>query len=445
MIANPTKLDDPAATRTQVCEALARAGLVDVAWYETTAQDPGRGQTAKAVADGADLVLALGGDGTVRACAAQLSGSDVPLALLPAGTGNLLARNLGIPADLEAAAQVAAAGARRRIDLVDLDDETFAVMGGCGFDARLFELTSEDLKAHVGWAAYLVAGARAVRSARPVQVDLVVDGSWRRLRAVGVVVGNVGMLTGGVQLLPDAVPDDGRLDVAVLTPVRARDWVGLGVRLLARRRPHPYQLTAMTAERVELRWAHEVPVEVDGDLVQPRRQARFVGPARCVDGVRAGRLSRAGVAGRARAGRPGRRACGTAGPPTAARCGRRARARADAPGRVAAGPAGRRRTSPAAPRRARRTPRTPPRGRAGRRRRRRRGRGARATAAAAGRGRTPARRRRARPGRAARAGRARASSTAIDSSLSCVHDRRLRLSEPIIAQTSSMTTTLAWT
>lgn len=275
VVANPTKVDGPAAACDDVSAALAAVGLPEPLWLETTEEDPGRGQTAKALADGADLVLALGGDGTVRACAAELAGTDVPLGLLPVGTGNLLARNLEVPLDLEAAVGVVAEGHRRRIDLVDLDGEPYAVMGGSGFDATVFEETSEPLKTTVGWAAYLAAGVTALRQARPIDLELVVDGRAERLRAVGVLVGNVGQLTAGVSLLPEARADDGLLHVAVLTPTRARDWAGLVLRVLTRRDPHPYQMRTFTAEELQLTWPAEVPVEVDGDLAEPRRLMRF--------------------------------------------------------------------------------------------------------------------------------------------------------------------------
>jgi YegS/Rv2252/BmrU family lipid kinase len=275
VVANPAKLADPAADRARVTDALCRAGLPPPAWLETTEHDPGRGATRQALADGADLVLVLGGDGTVRACAGVLAGTTIPLALLPAGTGNLLAKNLGIPADLDAAAAVAADGTHRRIDVVELEGEPFVVMGGCGFDARVFEETSDDLKKRVGWLAYVSAGMRALRTVHAVGLTYEVDGRSGRTDAVGVVVGNVGTLAGGVPLFPDAEPDDGLLDVAVLTPTRRRDWVGLVVRVLARRRPHPYQLTRLLGREVRLRWDEEVPVEADGEVLGPARTARF--------------------------------------------------------------------------------------------------------------------------------------------------------------------------
>ncbi len=273
VVANPTKLDP--GSKESVLEALANAGLPAPQWLETTEEDPGRGMVARAVSSGADLLLVLGGDGTVRACAAGLAGTEVPMALLPAGTGNLLARNLGIPDSLEEAVQLVVAGRRRRIDLVELDGEPFAVMGGCGFDALMFQNTPEAVKARVGWAAYVMAGVRSIRDAKPRPVDIVVDGRASHHRAVGVVVANVGELTGGVQLLPNAAADDGRVDVAVLTPPRLRDWVGLGTRLLIRRSPKARQMHTDTGTAVTVRWQQPMATEADGDVMEPRSIAEF--------------------------------------------------------------------------------------------------------------------------------------------------------------------------
>ncbi|TAK68193.1 MAG: diacylglycerol kinase [Actinomycetota bacterium] len=265
--------DDP-QQRAELAAALSAAGLTVMGWWETTASQPGTSQARAAVAAGADLVVVQGGDGTVRSVAAALLGTDVALALVPAGTGNLLARNLGIPAQPAAAAALAATGARRRIDVVELDDEPYLVMGGCGFDARMFAATSPALKQRAGWLAYVVAGLRALRSPA-VGVRLESDGRIARTRATGVVVGNVASLTGGVALLPDARPDDGLLDVAVLTAARPREWLGLGWRLLAHRPPTRGQLRRFTGHAVDVVWDVDQPAQVDGDVIASRRTARF--------------------------------------------------------------------------------------------------------------------------------------------------------------------------
>jgi diacylglycerol kinase family enzyme len=283
VVVNPSKTDDPEAHRRAVTRALSKAGIAEPLWFETTVADPGCGPCREALSAGADLVLASGGDGTARACAVVLAGGRVPLALLPSGTGNLLARNLGIPTDLGGAAEVAAAGTVRPIDVPRLDGEAFVVMGGSGFDALLFERTSEGLKSRIGWAAYALAGTRAMRDVERMRITLELDGHIEGVRGIGVIVANVGTLTGGIALLPDASLDDGLLDVAVLTPRRWYEWAGLAVNVVAGRRPQPWQLREHRAAEVVVRWPKTVPVEIDGDLRAPAATLSFTISARALD------------------------------------------------------------------------------------------------------------------------------------------------------------------
>jgi diacylglycerol kinase (ATP) len=118
--------------------------------------DPAR----EAVRSGVDLVLASGGDGTVTACAGGVAGSGIPLGVLACGTGNLLARNLGLPLSLDEALTVALTGSERRLDVGTANGRPFVVMAGIGFDAAMLEGASEELKKRMGWAAYALSALR---------------------------------------------------------------------------------------------------------------------------------------------------------------------------------------------------------------------------------------------------------------------------------------------
>lgn len=263
VVFNPTSGTEPAAVR----QALAAVGFTDLTWRETTTDDPGAGVTRRAIAEGVVLVIAAGGDGTVMACVTAVAGTDVPLAVLPVGTGNLLARNFDIPLELGAAAQVAAAGAHRRVDVGAIDDESFAVMAGMGFDAAMLRDAPPALKSRLGWPAYIVSGLRNIRRGPMTRFDLRLDDRPPvRRRGRGVLVGNVGRLQGGLPVLPDARGDDGLLDVAVLAPRRLRDWGGLATRIVLRQRPRPEQLETWRAARVEVRAGRALPVQLDGDV-----------------------------------------------------------------------------------------------------------------------------------------------------------------------------------
>ncbi|MCW2621410.1 MAG: hypothetical protein JWL64_1012 [Frankiales bacterium] len=271
LVVNPTKVADIGALRDQVTRRATGRGWAAPQVLETTKDDPGEGMARRAVAEGAELVLSGGGDGTVMSVARGLAHTDVPLGVLPVGTGNLLARNLGLPLDVDAAVEVALGGRSRRIDLgracagADGPPLGFAVMAGIGFDAAMMADAPEGLKKVLGWPAYVVSGIRHLRD-KPMSVQLTIDGRpavTRRARAI--VVGNVGMLQGGLQLLPDALPDDGLLDVVVLTPRRLGDWLRVAVRIARRRRKGDKDVERFQARSVELRTAAEQPSQLDGD------------------------------------------------------------------------------------------------------------------------------------------------------------------------------------
>jgi diacylglycerol kinase family enzyme len=274
VVVNPAKVTDLDLLRRTIGEGLAEAGWPEPAWFETTKEDPGRGQAEAAVRDGAELVFACGGDGTVTAVVTALTGTDVALAVLPAGTGNLLATNLGLSGDPATGVQVALEGGRRRIDVGVVEDKCFVVMAGMGFDAQMLAGTSETAKKAVGWLAYVGGAVKHLRD-RPMRVRIRLDGGPPMPRHPRtVIVGNVGRLQGGVRLLTEAEPDDGRLDVAILSPNSLRHWASLGWAIVRRRKRKPLMET-YTAERVEIVSNQRQPRQLDGDLIEPGRSLKI--------------------------------------------------------------------------------------------------------------------------------------------------------------------------
>jgi diacylglycerol kinase family enzyme len=206
-------------------------------------------------------------------CVSALVGTEVALAVLPCGTGNLLATNLGLSNDLVAGVEVAIEGGRRQLDVGVCEGRIFTVMAGMGFDAQLLSSTSETTKARFGWPAYLLGGARHLRD-RPMRVSIRLDGRRAlRRRARTVLVANVGRLQGGVRLFGDAEPDDGYLDVAVLTPRTLRHWASLGWAVLRRRARIP-RMEVFRGRRVEIYSNRAQPRELDGDVIEPGRALR---------------------------------------------------------------------------------------------------------------------------------------------------------------------------
>jgi YegS/Rv2252/BmrU family lipid kinase len=272
VVHNPTKVTDLPALKRRVEPVMARAGWEPPLWLETTVEDPGAGMARQAVADGCDVVFVAGGDGTVMAAATALAGTEVPLAILPTGTGNLLARNLDLPFTDEAAClRIGLTGRTRAIDVGAVEDRKFVVMAGLGFDAAMMRDAPEGLKKKVGWPAYVVSATKHLRG-RGIRVTLTLDdGEPLNRRVRTVVVGNVGRLQGNFPLLPDAVPDDGVLDVVVIATRNILDWARVGTRVLRRADVPDRRMERFTAKHVLIEASHSQPRQLDGDVIEDGR------------------------------------------------------------------------------------------------------------------------------------------------------------------------------
>ncbi|NYJ73140.1 diacylglycerol kinase family protein [Allobranchiibius huperziae] len=256
-------------------------GWAEPLWLETTVEDPGAGQAREALAKGVDLVCALGGDGTQRCVAQGLADSGMPLGILAAGTGNLLARNLKLPHHRFAdGLRVALSGRDRRIDLsmvqLDVDGdgvwtepEVGLVMTGIGLDAEILAAADDTLKDRVGWLAYPAAGIRYIAHDR-MQATIALDGAAAGPpeRMSSVLIGNCGLLTGGMHLMPDAVIDDGILDTAVLRPSGLRGWLPLIGQVAVGSSRETRTIGRLRSSSIEVRCAEPAMVEVDGDVLQ---------------------------------------------------------------------------------------------------------------------------------------------------------------------------------
>jgi YegS/Rv2252/BmrU family lipid kinase len=264
-VVNPTKIAEPGSFRQILADAMTASGWDAPLWLETTPEETGAAQARQAVLDGVDLVIAAGGDGTVTACASGVAGSQVPLGIVPAGTGNLLALNLGIPLDLDRALEVSLTGEDRQVDLGMANGRPFVAMAGLGIDARMLRSTPEWAKRRFGYVAYIVGMLRHLRD-QPFKVTIEADGGPpRRYRATGVIAGNVGWLQGGVSLLPDASPDDDLLDLAVLTVHAWVGWLIVAAHVLTGR--DAPRVSRGTFRRLVMRTAEDQLWEMDGEVI----------------------------------------------------------------------------------------------------------------------------------------------------------------------------------
>lgn len=270
IVVNPTKVasEDFKADFHALCEA---EGWAEPLWLETTAEDPGVGQAREALEAGVDVVIAAGGDGTVRCVADVLSGTGTPMGLVPLGTGNLLARNLDIDiTDPMAASRGVLTGTDRKVDVVSAtldrsgDAKRFLVMAGLGFDAAIMANTNDELKDRVGWLAYVDAGIRNLPG-KPVKATVRMDGQppvRRRIRSV--MVGNCGKIMGGVEIFPDAKIDDGILDVVIMSPAGRFGWVAVLAGVFNRNRKNS-SVEYFAGKSAELSLDHAQEFQLDGD------------------------------------------------------------------------------------------------------------------------------------------------------------------------------------
>jgi diacylglycerol kinase (ATP) len=242
---------------------LEAQGVEDPLWYEVPKAKRAPDRVRRALEEGADLIFAWGGDGTVRRCLGQLAGTNACLAVIPAGTANLFATNLGIPRDIEQAVAIGLRGPRRRLDVGSFEGERFGVMAGVGFDAAMIR-GADELKERIGRLAYVWSGARNLRE-DAFTAEIEIDGlDWFDGSATCILLGNVGDLFGGVTVFPDARPDDGQLEVGVVTAEGVVQWVRTLARTAVGDPTRSPFARATKARSVEVRLDRKVRYELDG-------------------------------------------------------------------------------------------------------------------------------------------------------------------------------------
>lgn len=282
IVYNPIKVKDLDERKAAAAGLCAQHGYAEPDWLETEEDDPGYAMGRQAVESGADLVCAMGGDGTVRFVAAALRGTGVPMGILPEGTGNLLARNLDVPlADFPTTLEIALSGQDRAIDVGlvrfdDQDEQVFLVIAGAGVDADTMANTNEKLKKVMGWLAYAASASRAmlsqgfrvrVRNDRPGP-----DGHAHRARSY--MVCNCGVLTGGLVLVPEAEPDDGQLDTLVLSPRGPFGWAAVLADIITGHRRGQRMIRHWTTGEADAVFTRSPEGQIDGDAVGPVRRMR---------------------------------------------------------------------------------------------------------------------------------------------------------------------------
>jgi diacylglycerol kinase (ATP) len=256
-------------------QVLAREGVTDPLWYEVKKSRRAPKCARQAAAKGADPIFVWGGDGTVQRCLDAVAGTGAVVAILPAGTANLLATNLHVPDDLTGAVRVGLYGNRRELDTGSVNGEHFAVMAGAGLDSRMIAGADRAVKDRLGRAAYLFAAVRSLFARRMVAtVD--VDGQrFFEGRVSLVLAANVGTILGGIEAFPAAEPDDGLLEIGVVTARNPVDWTRMFGRVALRSTERSPFVEMAQGRSFRVRFAGKLPYELDGGVRPPTRVLRI--------------------------------------------------------------------------------------------------------------------------------------------------------------------------
>jgi diacylglycerol kinase (ATP) len=255
--------------------ALDRRGLVNPLWCEVSKSKDAPKQLERALDKGAELIFVWGGDGTVQRCVDVMAASKASLAIVPAGTANLLASNLGIPRSIDAAVDIGLNGRRTRLDVGRLNGERFGAMAGAGFDARVIRDANGEMKRRLGRMAYAWAVSKNLH-ASPFHAEIEVDGeAWFEGEASCVLVGNVGEFFGGITAFDDARPDDGVLDLGVATAEGIIDWTRTIVRTAVSGASRSPFVRETRARSVDVSLSRKVLYELDGGARRKVRALRI--------------------------------------------------------------------------------------------------------------------------------------------------------------------------
>lgn len=243
---------------------LAAAGIEDPVWFEVPKSKFAPDCVRAAIDGGADLIFVWGGDGIVQRCIDAVGDAPVVLALLPAGTGNLLARNLDIPIDLARAVDIGLHGAHRTIDVGRVNGERFAVMAGTGLDALMIRDAGRSMKDRFGRVAYVWTGAKNLKMP-PFRARIDVDGTpWFDGKAGCILVGNVGKVLGGVEAFDDVSPEDGLLELGVVTAKGITQWTRALVRTAVGSADRSKFVQTTKAKKIKIKLDRKMPYELDG-------------------------------------------------------------------------------------------------------------------------------------------------------------------------------------
>ena len=272
VIANTQKIVKKDARRLR--SALAAVDL-NARWYEIEKGSDSKSAAKKALKRGAQTIVVCGGDGSVRAAAEAIVGTQTALAVVPSGTANLFASGLELPSDIDEIVEVIARGDRRTIDTAVCNGMTFNVMAGSGFDVAMLS-DAEESKERLGTFAYVGAAVRETRHRKMFDTKIIVDGEdFFEGPASCVLVGNTGSLKGGVEAFPGATFTDGRLHVAAVTATGMREWANLMLTAVLRKQQWSGHSEIGEGTSITVKFDGKRRFELDGGVKGKAKKLEF--------------------------------------------------------------------------------------------------------------------------------------------------------------------------
>jgi len=256
---------------SELRKELAQSGFEDPLWYEVAKSK----QIPDVAREAVKVVFVWGGDGSVQKCIDALAGTGIPIAILPAGTGNLLARNMEIPLDIAQAVKIGLHGERRAIDTGTVNGEHFSIMAGAGLDALAMKDADKGLKDRVGRAAYLWTGARNLKSS-PVRCTVDIEGRrFFKGKMTCILLGNLSQIMAGVEVFDDSSPDDGILEIGVVNAKSRTQWIRTLTRVVAGRADKSPFVVTTRGKKITIRFDRAIAYELDGSVRAPAKKLRI--------------------------------------------------------------------------------------------------------------------------------------------------------------------------
>jgi len=279
IVVNPTAHNSPKRARIVEADEWLRANGWSAEWMETAGPGDATRLSADAAERGVPLLFVCGGDGTLNEAVNGLAGSETAMAVIPAGTVNLWAREVGLLKKPLEAVRLAVEGTRRRVDLGRAGSRYFLLMAGYGLDAAVAHRVAHGVKGRLGAAAYALAAARQAMSFRGSRVTVTMDGERRAMNAFLLVAGNTRNYAGLTQITREALVDDGMLDLCAYEGRGRWDILWLALLTLVGRHGRSKKVTQRRVNRLEFTWETPLLAQLDGEAITESPAEVTVAPA----------------------------------------------------------------------------------------------------------------------------------------------------------------------